>query len=136
MIKKNTDIAVVGAGGMGALFGAILSENGLDVVLIDCPPSLGKLTLSVLIASRMLLIPLQCEYYPLEGISSITDLMNQLKSSGINKQLELVGVLMTMFGPLLLYLRWSPKNHRNCTMMTTMIRFILTAVSHINFVPH
>ena len=45
----------------------------------------------------MLLIPLQCEYYPLEGISSITDLMNQLKSSGINKKLELVGVLMTMF---------------------------------------
>ena len=68
-----------------------------DVVLIDCPPSLGKLTLSVLIASDMLLIPLQCEYYPLEGISSITDLMNQLKTSGINKKLELIGVLMTMF---------------------------------------
>ena len=68
-----------------------------DVVLIDCPPSLGKLTLSVLIASQMLLIPLQCEYYPLEGISSITDLMNQLKESGVNKKLELIGVLMTMF---------------------------------------
>ena len=68
-----------------------------DIVLIDCPPSLGKLTLSVLIASQMLLIPLQCEYYPLEGISSITDLMNQLKKSGVNKKLELIGVLMTMF---------------------------------------
>jgi chromosome partitioning protein len=65
-----------------------------DIVLIDCPPSLGKLTLSVLIASQMLLIPLQCEYYPLEGISSITDLMNQLKESGINKKLELIGVLI------------------------------------------
>ena len=75
----------------------IVKDKQFDVVLIDCPPSLGKLTLSVLIASRMLLIPLQCEYYPLEGISSITDLMNQLKSSGINKQLELIGVLMTMF---------------------------------------
>ena len=68
-----------------------------DVVLIDCPPSLGKLTLSVLIAADGLLIPLQCEYYPLEGISSITDLMDQLKTSGVNKRLELVGVLMTMF---------------------------------------
>ena len=75
----------------------IVKDKQFDVILIDCPPSLGKLTLSVLIASQMLLIPLQCEYYPLEGISSITDLMNQLKSSGINKQLELVGVLMTMF---------------------------------------
>ena len=68
-----------------------------DVVLIDCPPSLGKLTLSVLIAADGLLIPLQCEYYPLEGISSITDLMDQLRSSGVNKNLELIGVLMTMF---------------------------------------
>ena len=75
----------------------IIKGKEFDVVLIDCPPSLGKLTLSVLIASHMLLIPLQCEYYPLEGISSITDLMNQLKSSGVNKQLELIGVLMTMF---------------------------------------
>ena len=71
--------------------------NDYDVVLIDCPPSLGKLTLSVLIAAEGLLIPLQCEYYPLEGISSITDLMDQLKTSGVNKRLELVGVLMTMF---------------------------------------
>ena len=68
-----------------------------DVVLIDCPPSLGKLTLSVLIAADGLLIPLQCEYYPLEGISSITDLMDQLRSSGVNKNLELIGVLMPMF---------------------------------------
>ncbi len=68
-----------------------------DVVLIDCPPSLGKLTLSVLIASTSLLIPLQCEYYPLEGISSITDLMKQLKNSGVNRKLELLGVLMTMY---------------------------------------
>ena len=68
-----------------------------DIILIDCPPSLGKLTLSILIAADALLIPLQCEYYPLEGISSITDLMEQLKTSGVNKNLELIGVLMTMF---------------------------------------
>ncbi len=75
----------------------IVNGQRFDVVLVDCPPSLGKLTLSVLIAAHHLLIPLQCEYYPLEGISSITGLMEQLKSSGVNKQLELIGVLMTMF---------------------------------------
>ncbi len=50
----------------------VVKGRRFDVVLIDCPPSLGKLTLSVLIAATSLLIPLQCEYYPLEGISSIT----------------------------------------------------------------
>ena len=75
----------------------IVNGRRFDVVLIDCPPSLGKLTLSVLIAAHGLLIPLQCEYYSLEGISSITDLMEQLRTSGINKNLELTGVLMTMF---------------------------------------
>ena len=76
---------------------SLAKGDDYDIVLIDCPPSLGKLTLSVLIAADGLLIPLQCEYYPLEGISSITDLMDQLKTSGVNKRLELVGVLMTMF---------------------------------------
>ena len=75
----------------------VVKGRRFDVVLIDCPPSLGKLTLSVLIAATSLLIPLQCEYYPLEGISSITDLMDQLKSSGVNRKLELLGVLMTMY---------------------------------------
>ena len=75
----------------------VTKSDDFDVILIDCPPSLGKLTLSVLIAADGILIPLQCEYYPLEGISSITDLMDQLKTSGVNKGLELIGVLMTMF---------------------------------------
>ena len=75
----------------------IVNGRRFDIVLIDCPPSLSKITLSVLIAAHGLLIPLQCEYYSLEGISSITDLMEQLRTSGINKNLELTGVLMTMF---------------------------------------
>ena len=75
----------------------IVNGRRFDIVLIDCPPSLSKITLSVLIAAHGLLIPLQCEYYSLEGISSITDLMEQLRTSGVNKNLELTGVLMTMF---------------------------------------
>ena len=74
----------------------VTKSDDYDVILIDCPP-LGKLTLSVLIAADGILIPLQCEYYALQGISSITDLMDQLKISGVNKGLELIRVLMTMF---------------------------------------
>jgi len=73
-------------------------ESGrFDLILIDCPPSLGILTLNAFAASDGLLIPLQCEYYALEGISMIHRVLTQLRDSGINPGLELVGVLMTMF---------------------------------------
>ncbi len=68
-----------------------------DLVLIDCPPSLGVLTLNVFAAADWLIVPLQCEYYALEGVSMITRLLNQLRESGVNSRLELLGVLMTMF---------------------------------------
>ncbi len=68
-----------------------------DLVLIDCPPSLGVLTLNVFAAADWLIVPLQCEYYALEGVSMITRLLNQLRESGVNPRLELLGVLMTMF---------------------------------------
>lgn len=73
-------------------------ESGrFDVVVIDCPPSLGVLTLNAFAAAESLLVPLQCEYYALEGISMITRLLNQLRESGVNPTLELLGVIMTMF---------------------------------------
>jgi chromosome partitioning protein len=68
-----------------------------DLVLVDCPPSLGVLTLNAFAASDWLLIPLQCEYYALEGISMITRVLGQLRNSPLQVRLELLGVVMTMF---------------------------------------
>src|SRR5262249_6730453 len=53
-----------------------------DLVVIDCPPSLGVLTLNVFAAADWLLVPLQCEYYALEGVSMITRILNQVRDSG------------------------------------------------------
>ena len=75
-----------------------IRQNGnYDLILIDCPPSLGILTLNVFSAADDLLVPLQCEYYALEGISMITRVTNQLRDSGTNSRLQLLGVVMTMF---------------------------------------
>ncbi|MBM3831805.1 MAG: ParA family protein [Verrucomicrobia bacterium] len=68
-----------------------------DLILIDCPPSLGILTLNVFAAADWLLVPLQSEYYALEGISMITRVLTQLRETGVNPRLELLGVVMTMF---------------------------------------
>jgi len=68
-----------------------------DLVLIDCPPSLGILTLNAFAAADLLLVPLQCEYYALEGVSMISRLQEQLRASGTNPRLQLLGVVMTMF---------------------------------------
>ncbi len=68
-----------------------------DLIIIDCPPSLGILTLNAFSATEFLLVPLQCEYYALEGISTITRVVEQLRTSGANAQLQLLGVVMTMF---------------------------------------
>lgn len=75
-----------------------LRESGqFDLLIVDCPPSLGVLTLNAFAATDYLLVPLQCEYYALEGISMITRLLKQLHDSGTNARLTLLGVLMTMF---------------------------------------
>jgi chromosome partitioning protein len=68
-----------------------------DVVLIDCPPSLGILTLNAFAAAEHLLVPLQCEYYALEGVSMINRVLGQLREGGVNPNLTLLGVVMTMF---------------------------------------
>jgi chromosome partitioning protein len=68
-----------------------------DVILIDCPPSLGILTLNAFAAANGVLVPLQCEYYALEGISMLNRIMAQLHDNGVNPSLELTGVVMTMY---------------------------------------
>lgn len=75
----------------------ILNSGSYDLVMIDCPPALGILTLNVFAATDWLLIPLQCEYYALEGISMINRVIGQLRDSGVNPNLEILGVVMTMF---------------------------------------
>ena len=75
----------------------VVDSGRFDVVLIDCPPSLSTLTLNALVGADDFLVPLQCEYYALEGISMITRLTDQLRDSGKNPGLRLVGVVMTMF---------------------------------------
>jgi len=75
----------------------VLASRQFDLVLIDCAPSLGILTLNAFAAAESLLIPLQCEYYALEGISMITRILSQLRDNGVNPSLELLGVVMTMF---------------------------------------
>jgi chromosome partitioning protein len=67
------------------------------VVIIDCAPSLGVLTLNAFTAAEKLLVPLQCEYYALEGISMITRILNQLRDTNVNPGLQILGVVMTMF---------------------------------------
>ncbi len=80
----------------GAL--ANLSENfGLKAILIDCPPTLGLLSMNSLCAADFLLITLQSEYLALEGLSQITKVIKQLSESGANPNLALGGIAMTMY---------------------------------------
>lgn len=75
---------------------AIRDANVFDYILLDCPPSLGILMTSTLAAADGILVPMQAEYYALEGLSTMTNLIERLKAGGANPALELNGILMTM----------------------------------------
>ena len=75
----------------------VLATERFDLLLVDCPPSLGVLTLNAFTAADAVLVPLQCEYYALEGISMLNRIMTQLHDSGVNPRLDLLGVVMTMY---------------------------------------
>lgn len=71
-------------------------EQQFDYVIIDCPPSVNMLTINALVAANSILIPVQCEYYALEGLSSLLDTIGQLQQSA-NPNLKIEGLLRTMY---------------------------------------
>ncbi len=71
-------------------------EGEFDYVLIDCPPSLGLITINMLAAADAVLIPLQCEYYALEGLSQLLNTVTRVQQ-GVNPSLGIDGVLLTMY---------------------------------------
>ncbi|MGI9290590.1 MAG: ParA family protein [Gammaproteobacteria bacterium] len=73
-------------------------EGMFEYVFIDCPPTINMLTLNALTAAHGVLIPIQCEYYALEGLSALLETVKQIRNS-INPQLEIEGLLRTMYDP-------------------------------------
>ena len=71
-------------------------KDSFDYIFIDCPPSLGLLTVNALVAADKLLIPIQCEFYALEGVTKLLDSMKRVKTR-LNPTLDIYGVLMTMY---------------------------------------
>lgn len=72
------------------------NSDDYDYILIDCPPSLGLLTLNALCASQFVVIPVQCEYYALEGIASLQQTIHLVRDN-LNPSLDILGIILTMF---------------------------------------
>lgn len=75
----------------------LIGAERYHYIVVDCPPSLGILTMNALVAAHAVVLPIQCEYYALEGLSVITDLVKKLNESGANPHLEIEGIVMTMY---------------------------------------
>src|ERR1700675_1066577 len=73
-------------------------RSNFDVILVDCPPSLNMLTLNALVAADSVMVPMQCEYYALEGLTALMQTIEHIRDS-INPELEIEGLLRTMFDP-------------------------------------
>lgn len=72
-------------------------KNKFDYIIIDCPPALGIITVNALAASDSIIIPIQCEFYALDGLASILKTIKIIKETGINKKLKIRGFLPTMY---------------------------------------
>ena len=73
-------------------------RGNYDVIIIDCPPSLNMLTLNALVAADSVIVPMQCEYYALEGLSALTATIEQVRDA-VNPGLHIEGILRTMYDP-------------------------------------
>ena len=73
-------------------------KDNYDYILVDCPPSLNMLTLNALVAANSVMIPMQCEYYALEGLSALLETVEGIRST-VNPELQVEGLLRTMFDP-------------------------------------
>jgi chromosome partitioning protein len=86
-------------GGQNVLRQALQEISGsYDYIIIDCPPSLSMLTLNGLIAAKSILIPMQCEYYALEGLSALLETIDGIAAS-VNPELQIEGIIRTMYDP-------------------------------------
>jgi chromosome partitioning protein len=92
------EVELVGENGWEQRLKNVLAEvaGRYDTILIDCPPSLGHLTVNALTAADGILVPLQCEYYALEGISELLATVERIQHS-LNKRLQIAGILLTMY---------------------------------------
>ena len=79
-----------------AIKNILLKINHYDFILIDCPPALGLLTINSLVAAQSVIIPMQCEFFALEGLSALVGTIETIKSN-LNPSIELEGVVLTMF---------------------------------------
>ena len=98
-------------------------KDNYDFIIIDCPPSLSLLTINALTASDTVLVPIQCEYYALEGLTQILQTIDLVKKK-LNPKLELEGVVFTMYDArtnLSLQVVENVKRHLNRTIYKTII---------------
>lgn len=75
----------------------IRQNNSFDFIILDCPPSLGVLTSNALVAADEILLPIQCEYYALEGLGLLMQVSERLRQCGANPSMAISGMVMTMF---------------------------------------
>lgn len=92
------EVEFVGEPGWEGRLGELLAPvaERYDTILLDCPPSLGHLTVSALTAADAVLVPLQCEYYALEGVSDLLATVRRIQA-GLNRRLTIAGILLTMY---------------------------------------
>jgi chromosome partitioning protein len=75
----------------------IVTQGQYDFILLDCSPTLGMLTMNVLTASNTVILPIQCEYFALEGLAVMSRVIRQLRESGANPEIDIEGIVMTLY---------------------------------------